>query len=334
MWNLEFIGVREPVMKIGNISIEPGLILAPMAGITNLPFRVVCRTGGAGMVWTEMISAKALRYGDRRTKGMGHFHPDENPVGAQIFGRNPDEMANAARFLQERGAALIDINMGCPVKKILKSGSGIQLMREPELAVAIVRDVVNSVSVPVTVKMRRGWSETEENYLELGKAFEDLGAAALILHPRTRVQGFSGEARWEAVAQLVEKVAIPVIGSGDVKTAEDAASKLESTGCAALMIGRASLGKPWIFHAIHAYIMGSNNRFEAIFRPELVQMHLKLLLEHMPGRSSVGHLRKHLAWYSRGFPDSAAFRREINVLPEPQEIIQRAENFFGITIRN
>ena len=321
-------------MLIGNLHIEPDLVLAPLAGITNLPFRVACRRGGAGMVWTEMVSARALHFNDRRTRDMASFHPDEHPVAAQIFGRDPDEMAEAACFLQEKGADLIDINMGCPVKKILKSGSGVQLMREPDLAAAIVGKVVRSVSVPVSVKMRLGWSPEEENFLEAGKTFEGLGAAALILHPRTRVQGFTGEARWEAVGRLVREVGIPVIGSGDIYSGEDAARKFSETRCAALMIGRASLGKPWIFRAVHAYIMGTEKDGKSDFSPKLMQDHLKMLIGHMPGRRSVGHLRKHLAWYSKGFPESAAFRRTINELSEPREIIQQAESFFGITVKD
>jgi len=321
-------------MQIGNLHIEPDLVLAPLAGISNLPFRVACRRGGAGMVWSEMISSRALHFRDRRTKDMGCFHPDEHPVAAQIFGRDPDEMAEAARFLEERGADLIDINMGCPVKKILKSGGGVQLMREPELAAAIVEKVVRSVSVPVTVKMRLGWSSSEENYLEAGRSFEDRGAAALILHPRTKAQGFTGEARWEAVARLVEEVDIPVIGSGDVTSGEDAVREFADTGCAALMIGRAALGKPWICQVIHAYIIGTEKDSGDQFLPELMRDHLEMIVQYMPGRSSVGHLRKHLAWYSRGFPESATFRREINRLPEPEKIIQLAETFFGIAIGN
>jgi nifR3 family TIM-barrel protein len=319
-------------LTIGKLMIERPLILAPLAGITNLPFRVVCRMGGAGMVWTEMISAKALRYGDRRTREMGCFHPDEHPVAAQIFGRDPSEMADAACYLQENCADLIDINMGCPVKKILKSGSGVQLMREPELAAAIVREVARAVRLPVTVKLRLGWSESEINYLRLAKSIEDHGAAALILHPRTRVQGFTGPARWEDVARLVNEVSIPVIGSGDIATGADAKGKLEETGCAALMIGRAALGKPWIFKAIYAYIIGNGIEYTPEFRPELVQKHLEMLIQHLPGRRSVGHLRKHLAWYSRGFPVSSAFRREINGLMEPCEIIKTAEEFFQFSL--
>ncbi len=313
---------------IGNISIDPPLILAPLAGITNLPFRLVCRKGGAGLVWTEMISSRAFHFRDRRTKDMVVFHNDEHPVAAQIFGRDPEEMAEAARFLEGRGADIVDINMGCPVKKILKSGSGVQLMREPELAGKIVAKVVGAVQIPVTVKFRLGWSEEEANFIHLGKTFEEEGAAALVLHPRTRVQGFSGIVQWEAIEELVDAVNIPVIGSGNAATGEEASRMLSSTGCAGVMVGRGALGKPWIFDTINAYIKGSKSDSSGKFRPELVQMHLQLLLEYLPGRRSVGHLRKHLAWYSRGFAGGAAFRRTINGLLEPHEIIKAANDFF------
>ena len=284
------------------------------------------------MVWAEMISSRAFHFRDRRTMDMAVFHGGEHPVAAQIFGRDPDEMAEAARFLEGRGADIVDINMGCPVKKILKSGSGVKLMREPELARSIVAKVVRAVQVPVTVKFRLGWSEEEMNYIHLGKSFEEEGAVALVLHPRTRVQGFTGTSRWEAISELVDAVRIPVIGSGDVSSGEEAARMLSSTGCAGVMVGRGALGKPWIFDSMHAYITGSYSKNHDHFRPELVQMHLKLLLEHLPGRRSVGHLRKHLAWYSKGFTGGSAFRREINGLPEPLDIIRKAEDFFDFTI--
>jgi nifR3 family TIM-barrel protein len=315
-------------LKIGTVEIENNLILAPLAGITNLPFRLVCRKGGAGLVWTEMISSRAFHFRDRRTKDMAVLHGDEHPVAAQIFGRDPDEMAEAALFLETCGAEIVDINMGCPVKKILKSGSGVQLMREPELARSIVAKVVGAVQVPVTVKFRLGWSGEETNFINLGKAFEEEGAAGLVLHPRTRIQGFTGAARWEAIKELVEVVSVPVIGSGDVATGEEAFRMLSSTGCAGVMVGRGALGKPWIFDSINAYIKGTEPEDCDNFRPELVQMHLDLLREHLPGRRSVGHLRKHLAWYSRGFSRSTAFRREINGLLEPHEIVRKAEEFF------
>ncbi len=319
-------------MTIGNIRIERPLILAPLAGITNLPFRLVCRKGGAGMVWAEMISSRAFHFRDRRTKDMAVFHKEEHPVAAQIFGRDPDEMAEAARFLEGRGADIVDINMGCPVKKILKSGSGVQLMREPELARSIVAKVVRAVQVPVTVKFRLGWSEEEMNYISLGEAFEEEGAAGLVLHPRTRVQGFTGTARWETIKELVDAVRVPVIGSGDVASGEEAARMLSATACAGVMVGRGALGKPWIFDSMHAYIIGTESKGLDKFRPELVQMHLNLLLNHLPGKRGVGHLRKHLAWYSKGFSGGSAFRREINGLPEADDIVRLAEEFFGITV--
>ena len=319
-------------LTVGNITIDPPLILAPLAGITNLPFRLVCRKGGAGLAWAEMISSRALHFKDRRTRDMAVFHESEHPVAAQIFGRDPDEMAEAARFLEAQGADILDINMGCPVKKILKSGSGVQLMREPELARSIVATVVRAVQIPVTVKFRLGWSEEEMNYIRLGRAFEEEGAAGLVLHPRTRVQGFKGAAHWEAIEELVDAVNVPVIGSGDVATGEEASRMLSSTGCAGVMVGRGALGKPWIFESINAYIKGIASGDKHGFRPELVQMHLDLLLDYLPGRRSVGHLRKHLAWYSRGFPGGAAFRREVNGLLEPHEIVRKAEDFFQFSL--
>jgi tRNA-dihydrouridine synthase B len=315
-------------LKIGTLEIENNLILAPLAGITNLPFRLVCRKGGAGMVWAEMISSRAFHFRDQRTRDMAVFHQEEHPVAGQIFGRDPDEMAEAARFLEHRGADIVDINMGCPVKKILKSGSGVQLMREPELARSILAKVVRAVQVPVTVKFRLGWSEEEINYLQLGKVMENEGAAALILHPRTRVQGFSGKARWEAIRELVKAVSIPVIGSGDVATGEEAARMLSSTGCAGAMVGRGALGKPWIFNSMHAYITGIAPEDNDNFSPELVQNHMEMLLDYLPGRRSVGHLRKHLGWYSKGFMGGSAFRREVNRLAEPCDIIKLATQFF------
>ena len=279
-------------------------------------------------MWTEMISSRAFHFRDRRTKDMAVFHSDEHPVAAQIFGRDPEEMAEAARFVEGRGADIVDINMGCPVKKILKSGSGVQLMREPELAGKIVAKVVGAVQVPVTVKFRLGWSEEEANFIHLGKTFEEEGASGLVLHPRTRVQGFSGIVQWEAIEELVDAVNIPVIGSGNAATGEEASRMLSLTGCAGIMVGRGALGKPWIFDTINAYINGSKSVSRDKFRPELVQMHLELLLEYLPGRRSVGHLRKHLAWYSRGFAGGAAFRRTINGLLEPHQIIKAANDFF------
>ncbi|GBE14455.1 MAG TPA: tRNA dihydrouridine synthase DusB [Proteobacteria bacterium] len=301
-----------------------------MAGISNGPFRRVCRAGGAGLVFTEMISARAMRFGSRRTKEMGLFHPDERPVAAQIFGREPEEMAFAAQYMVEAGAAIIDINMGCPVKKILKSGSGVQLMREPDRAGAIAGAVVARVDVPVTAKIRLGWSATEANYTSIARILESEGLSAITLHPRTRVQGYSGKAQWKHIAFLKETVAIPVIGSGDVQTGEDAVAMFQTTGCDAVMIGRGAFGRPWIFGEIKSAIEGRPGKFDDQFKRGLISTHIGLIVREMPGRRGVGHLRKHLGWYSKGIPGGSGFRRAINGLENPDDIVNLAVEFLDL----
>lgn len=315
---------------IGSVVVSPPLILAPMAGITNGPFRRVCRLGGAGSSSTEMISAKALKHGDRRTREMAHFAREEHPVAAQIFGRDPEEMALAAAFLEDRGADIIDINMGCPVKKVLKSGSGVQLMREPDRASAIVSRVVRSISVPVTVKIRLGWTDDESNYIRLGKILQDEGASAVTLHPRTRTQGFSGRARWECIGHLKESLTIPVLGSGDVVDAGGVKEMFRITGCDAVMIGRGALGKPWIFRQISSDLEWTGETVDTAWCRDLMAIHISLLLEAFPGRRSVGQLRKHLAWYTKGYPNGSSFRREVNRIDDPGEIVKMAEAFLGL----
>jgi nifR3 family TIM-barrel protein len=277
-----------------------------------------------------MISAKAMHFGDKRTKEMCIFSDDERPVAAQIFGREPRDMADAAKFIADRGADMIDINMGCPVKKILKSGSGVQLMREPELAVKVAMAAVSAVKIPVTVKIRLGWSDEEMNYLELARQFEGAGAAAITLHPRTRVQGFGGTARWEHIARLKESVSVPVIGSGDVTDADSAREMFAVTGCDALMIGRGALGRPWIFQDIADELSGRDKTISETDHLLFVTRHMAMLTELLSGRRSVGHLRKNLAWYSKGMAGGAEFRRTVNFLKEPQEIDDLAREFFGI----
>ncbi len=317
-------------LTLGNLQISPALALAPMAGITNSPFRLVCRRGGAGLVFTEMISARAMRYQNRRTTEMGIFEEEEHPVAAQIFGREPEEMADAALTLTEAGADIIDVNMGCPVRKVLKSGSGIQLMREPGLAADIVKTVAARVDVPVTVKIRLGWSEEESNFISFGKTLADSGASAVILHPRTRTQGFAGSARWEEIARLTEAVDIPVLGSGDVNTVQDARTVFETTGCGGILIGRGSLGRPWIFSQIAAELEGEEPGRDNELRKQFISMHIKLIEKALPDRRSIGHLRKHLAWYSRGLPDGSSFRALVNSLDSSREIADKAAEFFGL----
>ncbi len=317
-------------LTLGNLQISPALALAPMAGITNSPFRLVCRRGGAGLVFTEMISARAMKYQSLRTAEMGVFSEEEHPVAAQIFGREPEEMADAALTLTEAGADIIDINMGCPVRKVLKSGSGIQLMREPDLAADIVKAVTARVDVPVTVKIRLGWSEEESNFITFGKILADSGASAVILHPRTRAQGFAGSARWEEIARLAEALDIPVLGSGDVNTVHDARTVFETTDCRAILIGRGSLGRPWIFSQIAAELEGEEPGRDDELRKRFISMHIKLIEKALPDRRSIGHLRKHLAWYSRGLPYGSSFRTLVNSLDSSREIADKAAEFFGL----
>jgi len=323
----------ETSFKLGNIEISPPLILAPMAGITNGPFRKICRVGGAGLVYTEMISSKALSFNNRRTKDMGTFLPEEHPVAAQIFGRDPGEMARAAVFLEEAGADIIDINMGCPVKKVLKSGCGVQLMREPVLAASIARAVAEAVKVPVTVKIRAGWSATEMNFLAVGESLEAEGVSAVTLHPRTRVQGFSGRAHWDCIGRLKDILSIPVLGSGDITDPVNAGEMFRTTGCDAAMIGRGALGRPWVFREISNGLNLVEGTVNTDFCKRLVGDHIKLILEHFPGRGSVGQLRKHLGWYSRGFPEGSAFRRQINSIDSSVQIVELVRQFMGLKLR-
>ena len=306
------------------------LFAAPMAGISDGPFRRVCRAGGAGLVFTEMISARAFRFGSRRTKEMGEFYPEEHPVAAQIFGREPEEMAQTAQYLAEAGAGIIDINMGCPVKKILKSGSGVQLMREPDRAGAIVRAVVEGVKVPVTAKIRLGWSAAEENYIPFARLLESEGLSAVTLHPRTRTQGYTGDARWEHIARLKAALFIPVVGSGDVRTGEDAIAMFRITACDAVMVGRGALGRPWIFREMMSSLSGHPEETDLRFRRRLIATHIGLIVSRMPGRRSVGHLRKHLGWYSKGMAGGSDFRRRINYLDSPDDIVDYAVEFLKL----
>ncbi len=301
-----------------------------MAGITDTPFRLVCRRGGADMVWTEMISARALLQKNRRTVDLAVFTAEERPIAAQIFGREPEDVAAAAVDVAARGADMVDINMACPVRKILRGGSGAQLMREPERAEAMVAAAVRAVKVPVTVKIRLGWAEDEANYEDFARRMEGAGAAAIILHPRTRAEGYSGRARWEAVARLKQAVAVPVVGSGDVVGGPGAEELFSSAGCDAVMVGRASLGRPWIFRQIRAYLdMGEQVQVNEVDL-DLVALHVALILEHQPPKKRTGHLRKHLAWYSRGLPGGAHFRDRVMHAPDQDAILAEAHTFLGI----
>ena len=248
--------------KIGSLNLSGNIFLAPMAGVTDLPFRVLCREKGASLVYTEMISAKALHYRDKNTLEMARTHPDEMPIGVQIFGHEPEIMAEAAAFFSDQPhIALIDINMGCPAPKIVKNGEGAALMLKPDLARQIVRETVKASKKPVTVKIRRGWDEASANAVEIASICEEEGAALVTVHGRTREQQYSGTVDLDCIRKVKQALTIPVTGNGDIRLPEDAIRMLEETGCDAVMVGRGARGNPWIFEDIQSYLKyGSYNR--------------------------------------------------------------------------
>ena len=301
-------------MKIGKITINSKLALAPMAGVTDLGFRTVCRELGAGYTVTEMVSAKALCYNDRKTAALLHVPEDGRPVSAQIFGHEPQSMAEGAkRALELSGADIIDINMGCPVGKVVKSGDGSALMKTPELAAEIVAAVAGAVPVPVTVKIRKGWDGGSVNAVELARLCEQAGAAAIAVHSRTRVQMYAGRADWDVIRDVKRAVGIPVIANGDVFSGADAAHILSYTGADACMVGRGAFGDPWLFAEINAVLDGG----EAPERPPLAERMATALRQVETAALEKGErlacieARARLPWYLKGVPHSAAWKQKL-----------------------
>jgi tRNA-dihydrouridine synthase B len=296
------------------VSLENPLVLAPMAGVCDMPYRILCKEMGCALVYTEMISAMGLKYGDRTTLKILEIDKAEWPVAAQVFGSDPDVVALAAGIMQERGAAMIDINMGCPVPKIVKGGEGCALMRRPELAATIVRRVKQSVGIPVTVKMRKGWDEHLENAVEVAQACEEAGADAIAVHGRTREQGYSGRADWDVIARVAAAVKVAVIGNGDVVKPSDAVRLMEHTGCSGVMIGRAAMGNPWIFSRTLSYMATGEEPPEpsAAERLQVALRHLEMSAAFKGEKVASREMRKHLAWYIRGLRGSARMREVIN----------------------
>ncbi|MBD5468441.1 MAG: tRNA dihydrouridine synthase DusB [Lachnospiraceae bacterium] len=300
-------------LKIGNVTLPNNIILAPMAGVTDLPFRVLCAEQGAGMVCMEMISAKALSYHNKNTEELLHISEKEGLVSLQLFGSEPELMGEMAKQIEERPFAVLDINMGCPVPKIVNNGEGSALMKNPLLAGKIIEAVARSTVKPVTVKIRRGFDEAHENAAEIARIAQESGAAAVTVHGRTREQYYAGEADLTCIRAVKQALRIPVIGNGDVTDAASAKRMLEETGCDGVMVGRAARGNPWIFTQIAQGL--AEERVEKPDRGEVKRMmlrHAGMLLEEKGEYIGVREMRKHVAWYTAGYPNSAAMRRAVN----------------------
>ena len=311
-------------LKIGSTTLEHNVILAPMAGVTDLPFRLLCREQGAGLLVTEMVSAKAILYNNKNTKELLTVHPQEGPVSVQLFGSDPEIMAEIAARLEEGPYAAIDVNMGCPVPKIVNNGEGSALMRSLPLAERILSSMVKAVKKPVTVKFRKGFTEQTVNAVEFAKMAESCGVAAVAVHGRTREQYYSGKADWDIIRQVKEAVKIPVIGNGDIFAPEDAAAMMKETGCDGVMVARGAKGNPWIFKRITHYLDTGELLPEPSIKEirEMILRHGRMLSEYKGEAVAMREMRSHMAWYTKGLPKSASLRNEMNQVETLEGLVE------------
>ena len=309
-------------LQIGNVTLQNNVILAPMAGVTDLPFRILCKEQGAGLLCMEMISAKAIFYNNKNTETLLEISPEEVPVSLQLFGSDPELISDIAKKIEDRPFSILDINMGCPVPKVVNNHEGSALMKNPKLAADIIKKTVKAIKKPVTAKIRTGFTNETKNAVEMAKYLEDAGASAICVHGRTREQYYSGEADWDIIQQVVESVNIPVIGNGDIDSPQKAAQMLQEIGCAGIMVGRAAQGNPWIFHRIITYL--STGVIEALPTleevKELIYRHAQMQLQYKGDYLGIREMRKHVTWYLTGYPNSAKIRAKINEVESFDEL--------------
>ena len=316
-------------LKVGNVELENNLILAPMAGVTDLSFRKICKEFGPGLVCTEMVSSKAIFYDDSKTKLLMNTEGEKRPISMQIFGSDEETMGYAAKYVSEL-ADIVDINMGCPAPKVVKNGDGSKLLLDIEKAEKVIKSVVKNSSKPVTLKLRKGWDLNNIVAVEFAQMAEKAGVSAITIHGRTRTEMYSGKADLDIIKKVKESVKIPVIGNGDVVDEESALKMFEYTGVDGIMIGRGTFGNPWIFERIK-YFLETGEKLPEVHKEEklrVIKKHIELELQEKEEITAIREMRKHIAWYTKNMPNSSEFRNEINKIEDKDALIKKVEEFF------